>query len=151
MKRMKLYRSIVIGLCICFSIIWGQNTIQQNKGKCFASEIDFMSKEFLSRAAEDITKAARLPKMVDKHTEFTRVTAERGFLIYHYTLIYLTAKDIKKNKFLPIIKKNMQSMICNHDVSSYLMKQGISFGCLFYSKDGRLIESISIIPEECGH
>ena len=151
MEQMKIYRLITLSLCICFIIIYGQNAIQQYQGKCFASETDFMSKEYLSRAAEDINKAGQLPKMVDKHTEFTRVTAEKGLIIYQYTLIYLTEKDINKKKFLSAIRKNMQSMICENDESAYLMKKGVSFGCLFYGKDGSLIASISITPKECGY
>jgi len=142
---------VVLSTIFCFS--FGKQISRYFRDKATDKTIHRydVSKEVLSKFADEASKVSNLPKMIDEEFEWTRISAEKGELIYYYTVIDHRAKDIDEKKLLPQLKTDTKSNICKNDDMTYLLKIGVSFVYKYYGKNGDLIGLYRITPKDCGY
>lgn len=142
---------VVLSTIFCFS--FGKQISRYFRDKAADKTIHRydVSKEVLSKFADEASKLLNLPTMIDEELELTRISAENGELIYHYNVIGYRAEDIDEKKFLPQLKNDTKSNTCKNDDMAYLLKTGVSFVYEYYGKNGDLIGLYRITPRDCGY
>jgi hypothetical protein len=141
--KMKQVKCISMCIFMCFLIV---NT---------SYGIDYKSQEYLKNIVAYIKKVDKLPKMIDKETKWFTVTCQYGQVIQHYQMVNYRAQDLKGKGFIAALEKSWKATqsFCGVDNGTgeiSLLQYGVYYTYVFYGKNGIIIGSFDILPEECG-
>jgi sensor c-di-GMP phosphodiesterase-like protein len=93
---------------------------------------------------------AQLPIMVDKETRADITMCSGKHLIYKYTMVSLSEKDIDKIAFKNEIKSMLVKNQCSNEDMVKMLKLGIQYDYIYHDRDGNLLATGNVSKTDCG-
>lgn len=144
-----------------FIVILLTMAIASTIGKKVVNDIFSSSKptqqEIEAKLIEGFTIAANnyrseLPLMVDSGTRLDNVTVGPGTrLVYHYTLIKYSSRDIDANQLLSELQPQVVNSVCSSKEMKPSLQYGGSYVYSYSGSDGIQIASFEIDRTDCGY
>lgn len=124
--------------------IMGRSTVKNyEQGK-----LDATIEETLMEASQQINK--QLPMMVDSETRLDTTICAGKHVLYKYTMIGLSAKDLDIISFNDEIKTMLVKNQCSNENMVKMLKFGVQYSYMYQDRDGNLITTINIDKRACG-
>jgi hypothetical protein len=147
----------IIVLVIGFIVIFGiSGQIGKDLGKYISKktaptpkQVDYTSKTYLNKVAEELNNKYGAPKQMDEDTLLEYVGAEQGKIIYHYQVINYSVNELNTTMFLNEDKQYMRKLLCSNDGMKMLLFKGISIVNTYIDKNGDTIGEVSITKNDC--
>ncbi len=99
-------------------------------------------------ASQQINK--QLPMMVDSETRLDTTICAGKHVLYKYTMIGLSAKDLDIISFNDEIKTMLVKNQCSNENMVKMLKFGVQYSYMYQDRDGNLITTINIDKRACG-
>lgn len=102
----------------------------------------------LLKASKQIN--AQLPTMVDNETRADTTMSVGTHMIYKFTMINLSEKDIDKKSFTNDIKTMLVKNQCGHEETIKALKLGVQYDYMYQDRNGNLIATVNVNKGDCG-
>jgi hypothetical protein len=93
---------------------------------------------------------AQLPTMVDKETRADTTMCVGKHMIYKYTMVNLSEKDIDKNAFKNEIKSMLVKNQCSNENMIKMLKMDVQYDYMYQDRDGNLLATVNVSKGDCG-
>ena len=99
-----------------------------------------------------ISKATNqtLPSMIDKDTRLDDTSVSGMTLSYNYTLVHLSVEQLDTDRFVELMRIQVQHKACANTVLTQQMQQGTSYRYHYVDKDRQPLGAITITAADCG-
>jgi hypothetical protein len=101
----------------------------------------------LNQAAESQNR--NVPRMIDKTTRLTKVSAEKSQLTYHYVLIDRKASEMNPALFERLQREQLVKATCEHADVKSLFERDVTLVFSYSGNDQEPIASIVVTPKDC--
>ena len=104
--------------------------------------------ELLKISADVMNK--NLPTMIDEELRHDKVEAKGKSLIFRYTLIHFTEKEMSADKLKKLMEEDTKKSICRDKDSQMMFKKGIVIVYDYADKNAKHITQFTFDAKACG-
>ena len=112
-------------------------------------EIDSAIEKKLLETSKQIN--AQLPIMVDKETRADITMSSGKHLIYKYTMVNSSERDIDKIAFKNEVKTMLVKNQCSNENMMKMLKMGVQYDYMYHDRDGNLLATVNVSKIDCGY
>jgi hypothetical protein len=134
------FKNIIVSIVAALSAVIAFNAVKH----LFPSKSSSLDTT-LMQASSEINKG--LPVMLDKETRLDTTTALPGkSLLYKYTLVNFTAKDVSKDDLITKVKPISVNVYKTSDTMKTFRNKGVTMVYQYYDKNGVFIGDFTVGP-----
>ena len=104
--------------------------------------------ETLKITVETLNKT--LPMMLDEELRFDRVEAKKNKMIFDYTLVHISSKEMSADKLKSLLYKDIKTQACAEKDFQILLKKGMLLDYHYVGKDKQEITTFTFDAKTCG-
>jgi len=104
--------------------------------------------ESLKISAEVMNKS--LPTMIDSELRHDKVEAKGNTLVFKYTLVNFTQKEMSAEKLSELMEKDTKQGVCSDKDSLMMLEKGMTLIYEYSDKNGKPITQFTFDAEACG-